>query len=216
MDPFHLCVALGPIAVYLLLLGLLNLGTRPFLTTGGRDSAALAVGISGFVIAGPMELFLPELAAYRFGGYVWLLLLSLYGLVTTLVVLLLRPRLVIYNLAVEQLRPILASIVPHLDDESRWSGDTLSMPKLGVRLHVEQTVSFRNLQLVSVGSHQNLAGWRRLEIRLRQSLRSAEVRPNPRGVTFIVVAVVTGILITISMISDQPAVAQALRDMLRL
>ena len=35
MDPLSLCIALGPVAVYLILIGSLNLGRRPFLTTGG-------------------------------------------------------------------------------------------------------------------------------------------------------------------------------------
>ena len=111
-DPLHVCIALGPLAVYLFLLGLINLSRRPFLTTGARDAAALGVGISGFVVVGPMELFLPGAAANRFGGYVWLLLLAFYALCLTLWVLLLRPRLVIYNATAEQLRPVLAGVDP--------------------------------------------------------------------------------------------------------
>ena len=38
MDPFRLCVALGPVAVYVLLLGALNLSRRAFLVTGTRDA----------------------------------------------------------------------------------------------------------------------------------------------------------------------------------
>ena len=64
MDPLHLCIALGPLAVYLLLLGIINLMPRPFMTSGARDTAALSIAISGFVVAGPMELFLPG-SSYR-------------------------------------------------------------------------------------------------------------------------------------------------------
>ena len=39
MDPFRLCVALGPVAIYLLLVGTLNLFRRPFLVSGTRDAA---------------------------------------------------------------------------------------------------------------------------------------------------------------------------------
>ena len=76
MGPLHLCIALGPLAVYLLLLGLINLSSRPFLTTGARDCAALSVAISGFVVAGPLDHFFPETAAVAMGGYLlpWLLL----------------------------------------------------------------------------------------------------------------------------------------------
>ena len=60
MDPLHATIALAPVAVYLLLLGMINLSARPLVTSGLRDSAALGIAASGFVIAGPMELFLPE------------------------------------------------------------------------------------------------------------------------------------------------------------
>ena len=66
-DPLHLAIALGPLAVYFLLVGMINLSSRPLVTTGARDAAALGVGLSGLVFAGPMELFLPEDAAIHFG-----------------------------------------------------------------------------------------------------------------------------------------------------
>ena len=90
IDALHVSIALGPLAVYLLLVGIINLSRRPFLTTGARDVAAIGVAISGFIAAGPMELFLPEAAADRFGPYVWLLLLAFYGLCLTLLVLMMR------------------------------------------------------------------------------------------------------------------------------
>ena len=113
-----------------------------------RDVAALGMAIAGFIVAGPMELFLPEAATDRFGGTVWLLLLAFYGLCLTLIVLLMRPRLVIYNANPEQLRSILAEVVAQLDDEARWAGDSLVLPKLGVQLHVELFGAMRNVQLV--------------------------------------------------------------------
>ena len=60
VDPLHLSIALGPLATYLMVLGVVNLSIRPFVTTGSRDTAALGLAISGLAIAGPMELFLPE------------------------------------------------------------------------------------------------------------------------------------------------------------
>jgi hypothetical protein len=60
MDPLHVAIALGPLATYLLVLGVLNLSSRPLLTTGGRDAAALAMAIAGLMVVGPMELFLVE------------------------------------------------------------------------------------------------------------------------------------------------------------
>ena len=60
LDPFRLCVAVVPLALYLLLLGGLNLRRRPTVVSGGIDLAALACGIVGLAAIGPLELFLPE------------------------------------------------------------------------------------------------------------------------------------------------------------
>jgi hypothetical protein len=97
MDPLHVCIALGPLAMYLLVLGAVNLSRRPVVASGGRDALALALAISGFVAAGPMELFLPEMVAAWWGGWVWALMLTGYLLVVLFIVLMMRPRIVIYN-----------------------------------------------------------------------------------------------------------------------
>ncbi len=122
MDPLHIAIALSPLATYLLVLGVINLSSRPLLTTGSRDAAALAIAIAGLVLAGPMELFLVEEAAVLYGGWVWAIMLAAYGLLVALIILLLRPRLVVYNVTLEQLRPLLADVVARLDSESRWAG----------------------------------------------------------------------------------------------
>ncbi len=63
INPLHICIAFGPLAVYLMLLGLINLSSRPLVTNGARDTAALGVGISGFIMVGPCELLLPQATA---------------------------------------------------------------------------------------------------------------------------------------------------------
>ena len=67
-------------AIYLLLLGMINLSRRPLLVSGGRDAAALALAITGMVIVGPFELFLPQASVVRYGPYVWVMVLTFYGL----------------------------------------------------------------------------------------------------------------------------------------
>src|SRR5262245_4230034 len=183
IDSLHLVIALGPLATYLLVLGVINLSSRPMLTTGGRDVAALGIAIAGLVLAGPMELFLVEEAAALYGIWVWAIMLAAYGLLVVLLVLLLRPRLIIYNITLDQFRPLLASIVGRLDADSRWAGESLVMPQLGVHLHIDTSPILKNVQLVSSGPEQSLAGWRRLEIELAASLRRARTTPNPFGVT---------------------------------
>src|SRR5438552_6152049 len=185
MDPLHLCIALLPLATYLLVLGVINLSRRPLLTTGARDAAALASAISGLVGAGPMELFLVEEAAVLYGAWIWGLMLAAYALAVMLAILLMRPRLVIYNSTLDQIRPVLADVVARLDTEARWAGDSLVMPQLGVQLHIEAWPILKNLQLVSSGADQNIYGWRQLEIELAAALRGARRAASPCGISIV-------------------------------
>jgi hypothetical protein len=212
MDPFRVCLALGPVAMYLLLLGAVNLSRRPLLVSGARDAAALALAVSGLVIVGPMELFFPFEAAMRFGQHVWLLLLALYAMCVVLALLLLRPRLVIYNMSADKIRPFLADVVDRLDSDARWAGDSLVLPGLGVQLYLDNFAALRSTSLCSAGGNQNQQGWRRLETALADALGREEVARNLRGLILFGVGllIVAGI---IGVIAQNPqAVAESLLD----
>lgn len=215
MDPLHLCIALGPVAIYFLLLGSINLSRRPFVASGSRDSAALGIAIGGFVVAGPMELFLPETAAVRMGFWVWPTCVAFYILCLSLAVLLMRPRIVIYNVTVEQLRPSLSDIVLRLDSESRWAGDSLVMPNLGVQLTVESQGMMKNVQLAAAGTEQSFQGWRLLEAELATVLRSAKGTRNPYGMSLVMFGLLLGASVIWWLSSDPQGVQQALNEMLR-
>lgn len=215
LDPLHFAIAMGPLAVYCLLLGTINLRSRPFVTTGTRDTLALGIAVSGFVIAGPMELFLPTQAAHRFGPLVWVLMIAFYGLCLTLLVLLMRPRLVIYNSTIDQLRPILAGVVSELDKDSRWAGDSLSLPNLGVQLHIESFALMRNTQLVASTRQQSYIGWRHLEMALTRALLDARSGSNLYGIVLILLSVVLTITMTVWGVAQQQELARSLKEMLQ-
>jgi uncharacterized membrane protein len=212
MDPFRLCLALGPVAMYLLLLGAVNLSRRSLLVSGARDAAALALAVSGLVVIGPMELFFPFESAVKLGNYVWLLLLALYVMCVVLWLLLLRPRLVIYNTSADKLRPILADAVSEFNGDARWAGDSLAIPGLGVQLYMDNFAPLRSVSLISAGGNQNHAGWRRLETALRTALAREDVARNPRGLILIVAGLlcITGIVLAIA--HNPEAVARSLLD----
>jgi hypothetical protein len=181
MDPLRLCLVFVPIAVYLLMLGVINLARRPFLVSGGRDTAALALAVSGLMLIGPFSLFLPDHSVEYFGSWVWVMVLALYVLVATMGILLSRPRLVIYNISVDRLRPILAEVVAKLDAEGRWAGDSLALPGLGVQLAIDNFSPLKNISLTAVGNGQDFQGWRRLEHTLGDALARETCRVNPHG-----------------------------------
>ena len=213
MDPFRLCLALGPVAVYLLLLGAINMFRRPFLVSGGRDTAVLGLAVSGLAIVGPVELLFPVAASVSFGATtVWVCLIALYTLCLVFALLMLRPRLVVYNIAPSEFRPILAELAMELDSESRWAGDALLMPRLGVHLYLESAALMRNVSLRSAGPNQSHQGWWQLESALETALAEVKVARNPCGL-FIVAA---GVLLSAALLgvvaSNPQGVTQTLAE----
>ena len=215
MDPLHYCIAATPLAVYCLYIGLLNLSGRPFITTGARDSAALGIGLAGFVISGPMMLFFPESAASHFGGWVWLMLIVFYGLLVSLLVLMMRPRLVIYNMSGEQLRPILTSVARKLDSGSRWAGDSLLIPEKKVHLHLEPLGWLKIIQLTSGGNRQSFDGWRELEGALKEELKDHKSSTSLFGFPLLVAAGALAVTAAAWMILDTQGVATAWEQLRR-
>jgi hypothetical protein len=183
VDPFQLILFFGPVAIYLLLLGTINLSRRPLLISGGRDAAALALAMTGMMIVGPFELFLPQASVLRYGPYIWVMVLMFYGLSVAMGILVLHPRLIIYNISADKLRPILAEVVARLDGDARWAGDSLVLPNLEVQLSIDSFRTMRNVSLKSVGGNQDLHGWRILEQGLAGALSKETVPRNPRGLS---------------------------------
>ncbi len=216
MNPLYFAIIAAPLGVYLLIIGLLNLRRRPFVTTGSRDAAAIGIAICGLMIAGPMELFFPESAAGRFGPYVWLLLIAFYGLCVSLIVLLMRPRIVVYNLSPQRLRPILGDVAIRLDPKARWSGESLLLPSLDVQLNLEGSSWLSNSQLVSVGDKQRFEGWRMLEKELREQLAAMRSETVVFGVALVTAALALATISTVWIVAQPEVARQALANLLRL
>lgn len=216
MDPLHFCISILPVSVYMLLIGSINLSRRSLVTTGARDLAALAIAVSGFMIAGPLELFLPEAVAAVLGGWVWVPLIMLYALVTTLVLLLMRPRLVIYNISAAQLQPLLQRVLLELDPQASWAGNAASAPNLGLQLALEAYPGIRNVSLSSVGPEQSQDGWYHLRVHLAAELATHEQPRNAQGASYVMLAVVLAGTVLYSVVMGQQEIAQAFVEMLRI
>ena len=102
-----LWAALLPVAAYLVAVGCLHVRRRPVALSGHVDVALLALGIVGMVIAGPLALLQPGA-----GTSVWTTVVLLLGFAVIVAGALLaaRPRMVIYNVGLDQLRPVVASV----------------------------------------------------------------------------------------------------------
>ena len=212
VDPFRLAIALVPLAAYALLLAFVNARSRPFLTSGGCDLTALGLALSGMMFVGPLELFRPEAATREFGNYIWLFLILFYWLWLLLVVLLARPRLVVYNVSIDELHPVLAEAAGRLDPSARWAGNHLTLPALGVHLHLDSLDIMRNVSLVASGSRQNIDGWRRLARELARSLAPIRVKRNPRAIGLLLVSLALFALSVTQMLANPDETLQAMNE----
>jgi hypothetical protein len=212
-DPLRLAIALVPLAAYCLLLALVNARQRPFVTTGGCDLAALGAALTGLILVGPIELFRPEAASADYGSYIWVFLIVFYWLLVWLAVLVARPRLVVYNIRGEELRPVLAEVARKLDSHARWAGDSLSLPNLGVTLHMECFEIMRHCSLVSSGGKQDMAGWQHVSAELRTHLATLRVSPNPRALGLMLAATALFAVSVLHMLNNPQQVAQAVKEM---
>lgn len=217
MDPVSLTIALVPLAIYLLLLGALNLGRRPHVIPGGLDVATLAAGLLGLVIVGPMNLFLPDPSGEKFGQFVWPLLVVFYALCVTLYVLLARPRLIVFNVPFETLRDVLLQIAVKLDSGAKVAGDAVHLPSLGVQFHLDSVPTMRSATLKATGDRQSHSGWSRLQRELESALKGVEVSPNPRGFSFVAIALVL-LGWPLLQLAQMPSnlISQRLNDILRM
>jgi hypothetical protein len=224
MDPLHLCIALLPLAVYLLIIATISFRGRPKVVSGYRDGMALGLALCGFAIAGPLELFLPESAAFRIGWFVWPLLIVLYLLLVLLAVLMARPRLVIYNLDSEELRPILSDVVRAMDPQSRWAGDSLAMPTRQLQLYIERTPNMRTVELVATSAEQDLQSWAQLERHLQRALGEKQTvhstsriaRSGAAPQLMLLTALFMLAILFVSIVRDHQAILAGLQELLRL
>jgi hypothetical protein len=147
------------------------------------------------------------------------MLITLYLLSLVLIILLMRPRLIIYNVTSEQLRPALLDIAARLDPEAVWAGDSLVLPQLGVQLHCEWNAMFKNAQLVAAGPHQNLTSWRQLELELSRTFYEDDGKyagaPNPYGASLMLCGLTLAAFASYWLYKDPDGVMRSLQTMLR-
>lgn len=179
--------ALVPLGCYLAVLGWLHLRRRPTAVSGGIDLAALAAAVSGFVLAGPLALLQPAV-----GNAAWATLMMLGALVVIVAggLLATRPRLVIYNVTVEQLRPLLAEVVGQLDGSARWAGESVVLPAQGLQLLMDGRGIARCVSLVAVGTRASPEAWAEFARRVRRGVRKLPVRRNLWGGVFLAAGLV--------------------------
>jgi hypothetical protein len=176
-----LWAAILPAAAYLLALAGLHVRRRPSVVAGASDLLLLAAATAGLAVAGPLALLQPVA-----GGTAWAagVLLLGAGLLFAALLLAARPRLVVYNITPEQLRPLVAEVVTTLDPTARWAGETVALPGRGIQVHLDGRGGMRSVSLVALGGRTSAEGWAEFSRRLRQAIRGLRVRTSPWAVVF--------------------------------
>ena len=201
MNAYVISLSLIPLAVYFLALGIIHASRRPFILSGDADMALLSAAVSGMVFAGPMNLFFPVNAAIRFGTYIWLLLAFLYFLITMMVILYSRPRLIVYNIDKTTLKEILERVAIRLDENSSWAGDSLFIPQSGLDIHLEFVSGLNNVTIVSNKKYSNRRRWLNLKRLLISELNQTSVPGNKRSIFLFLLSAVLFFVTVFSFIS---------------
>ena len=168
-------VFLGP-GLYLLLIASFHLRRHPVVLAGGWDLLLLAAAVAAPAIVGPLDLVQPAHPAWP-----WRLILPTVGFVflVAVVVLAARPRIVVYNITLEQMRPVVAEIAAALDPAARWAGETVALPDRGVQVHLDARSRLRSMSLVAVGARTSPEAWAEFGRRVRQAARRLPVQRSP-------------------------------------
>ena len=211
---FHLILALVPLVAYVALLCLIALSPRPFVTTAGRDTAALAVGLGGLFAVGPAELFFPTVSASILGPMVWFPLAVLYSLCVSLYILTRQQRLVIYGSPNDELFEATVRACKRLDAESTHDFEQrlIHLSTLGVHLRLENYLGFGSSQLLAFESNLSGKFWSVLLGALRQEVQEVRVSTRRSAVVMLLAtAVVSGVLL-MQGIQDRAVVVEGFRD----
>ncbi|NDC62631.1 MAG: hypothetical protein EBZ59_01270 [Planctomycetia bacterium] len=182
--PLHalpLWAGLLPLGLYLVGLGAVHLRRRPFVVSGAWDGMLLGASLLGMLVVGPLALVQP--AAGR-PLWSWPMLATAVALVVALCLLVSRPRMVVYNITIEQLRPLVAEVVSSLDPGARWAGESAALPARSLQVHMEGNGAMRSVNVVAVGERTSLESWGEFSRRLRQSAGRLRVRASPWGLPF--------------------------------
>lgn len=174
-------IALMPLGCYLLGLAWAHLRRRPLAVSGVFDGVMLAAAVSGLAVVGPLALLVPVTGG---SPWSWPVLAFLFALCVAVCVLVSRPRLVVYNITVEQFRPLVAEVVSTLDPKARWAGESAALPDRGFQLHIEGNGGLRTVSVVNVGERSSPEGWGEFTRRLRRAVRGLRVRRSPWGMLF--------------------------------
>ena len=201
----RIVTSVAPVALYFLLLGLLNTRRHPQLLTGRQDSALLTLALSPLAVAPVIHWLgggLPTALACGviLAGGVWLL----------------SPRgrtWVIYNLPASNVRRSARHILTSMGIATRPTDAGLRFDEGDGRIDISHFPILRNVTLRLSGSREEL--WRQFETRLHDQLQHVETEPSPMAVSLLLVATAMIVAPLALMVHHAPEIVRLLTDLLQ-
>lgn len=174
-------MALGPIAVYFLGLGLVNSQARPFLISARRDFAILA---GAFV---PVVL-VPAVALARGGhGYLAAMVLACVAVLFLAMLPGRKGTWVIYNTGAGQFRRLLQRACRRQGWDLRAEGDLLRVEPVGLQITRHSVSWLRNVTVELHGAGRCRAPADQLMAALSDELAQESMLPSPTGASLVVI-----------------------------
>lgn len=196
---------IGPIALYFMLLGLLNTRLNPQMLTGRQDFSMLLIAISPLVLQ-PMVYYLGGgsamvvACAILIFGAIWLL----------------SPRgrtFVIYNLPRKQGIDIVLKSLDSIGLEGKLTARGIELPQGKGIVHIDSFLMLRNFSLKLTGGCGET--WEAFEENMAERLGKIETPASPMAVTLLLIA--TGMIVApmVLMIHHAPEIVRILTDLLQ-
>jgi len=178
--------------------------------------ALLGLAMLGLVLVGPSQLFFPVAAFNLLGPAVWFLMTLLYFFILLFVILNSRPRLIVFGLSPDSLANHVKESLDAMDVESTWMGLTFAAPAIRVDGTIEPAGNGELSQIVATRSSQDVIGWMKLERALAIKLKSIQIAPRSTGTVWIALGLAALAALGLQIYSNPTAVADGMRDLLRL
>ena len=201
--PTEIAAVVAPVAIYFLILGLLNSRGRPQLLSGRLDFAILTLALS------PL-LLLPLLSWLGLTPSALLAVAAALGAAA----LVLAPRgrnWVVYNVHAAEARSAVAGALRKLGLEYRDDGSGFALD--GASVSVGAFAPLRNATVRLLGGDRELA--RRFEKALGEVLRSCEAQTSPMAVSLLLVATAMLVAPLALMAHRVPDIVRLLTDLIK-
>jgi hypothetical protein len=207
-----LALTVGPLAVYLYVLGLWHSGRHPRVVRGPTDYTLLVFGLSGLLVFGPIGRVLLGQARLGAGGWAWLLPFSALGLLTLPWLFRSFRRLVVYNIEPDAIQQALREALHALPGKFAATLRGFEDPQAACGVTLESSARFRTASIEAYGSNPELL-IDQIETQLRARLQDLPSRPSLVGIALLVTCVVLLTPVMAALLVQSPA-REALRTLI--